>query len=141
MAHAQVVFRVGRATVTKVEDIVLDNFRPSQLIPDWDATLIEHHPDWLPAGIRDGASERVLLSVHSWVVREDGRIVLVDTGVGNSKSRPYAASFDHLRTPHLERLRAIGIEPEAVDYVLIRSKTREPVSNRTGQYQVPGHSS
>ena len=119
MAHPHDVFRVGRATVTKVEDILLDNFKPSQLIPDWDATLIEHHPDWLPAGTLDGASEHVLLSVHTWVVREDGRIVLVDTGVGNSKSRPYAAYFDHLRTPYLERLKAIGIEPEAVDYVLM----------------------
>jgi hypothetical protein len=119
MANSHDVFRVGRATVTKVEEIVLDNFRPSQLIPDWDARLIEQHPDWLPAGTVDASGEHMLLSVHTWVVREDGRIVLVDTGVGNSKSRPYAAYFDHLCTPYLERLKAIGIEPEAVDYVLM----------------------
>ncbi len=77
--------------MTKVEDIVLDSFKASQLIPDWDATLIEHDPDCLPAGTPAGASEHVLLSVHTWVVREAGRIVQVDTGVGNGKSRPYAA--------------------------------------------------
>ncbi|MET1026134.1 MAG: MBL fold metallo-hydrolase [Dongiaceae bacterium] len=37
---------------------------------------------------------------------------------GNDKERPYASYFDHLQTPFLERLRALGVEPEDVDYVL-----------------------
>jgi hypothetical protein len=63
MAHPHDVFRVGGATVVKVEEILLDHFMPSQLIPDWDAALLGRHPDWLPAGAVDGAGERVLLSV------------------------------------------------------------------------------
>jgi len=114
MAHPHNFFHVGQATVTKVEDFLLDRFRPAQIIPDWEASLREHHHDGLSAG-----GEFLLLSVHTWVVREDDRIVLVDTGGGNGKSRPHAAYLDHLRTPYLARLKASGVEPEAVDYVLL----------------------
>ncbi len=62
--------------------------------------------------------QRVLLSIHSWVVWFGDKIILIDTGVGNDKPRPFAPYFDRLATPYLAYLQALGVAPEAVDYVL-----------------------
>jgi glyoxylase-like metal-dependent hydrolase (beta-lactamase superfamily II) len=44
--------------------------------------------------------------------------MLVDTGIGNDKERKLPA-FAHLHEPYLERLAAVGVTPQAVDYVLL----------------------
>jgi glyoxylase-like metal-dependent hydrolase (beta-lactamase superfamily II) len=44
---------------------------------------------------------------------------MIDTGAGNDKDRPMLKVLDHLHNPYLERLAAIGVQPEAVDYILL----------------------
>ncbi|MGC4251668.1 MAG: MBL fold metallo-hydrolase, partial [Sphingobium sp.] len=57
------------------------------------------------------------LSMHSYLLRIAGKIVLIDTCNGNHKDRPMP--FMHrLNTPWLDRLRAHGVEPEDVDLVM-----------------------
>ncbi|WP_300469626.1 MBL fold metallo-hydrolase [Breoghania sp.] len=93
------------------------SFTFTDLLPDWGA---EHEPllAGLPATLSpDGAW--IILSIHSWIVWIDGKIVLIDTGAGNGKKRPFAPYFDQLTTSYLARLQALGGgTPEAVDYVL-----------------------
>ncbi len=67
----------------------------------------------------DSSCQHALMSVHTWVVRTPRHIILIDTGVGNDKNRPYTPGFDHLQLPYLEKLAAIGVKPEAVDYCLM----------------------
>ncbi len=67
----------------------------------------------------DDVREHLPMSVHTWVVRDRGRTILIDTGVGNGKDRPFAPYFDRLDTRFLERLRAAGAAPEDVDFVLM----------------------
>jgi glyoxylase-like metal-dependent hydrolase (beta-lactamase superfamily II) len=110
------VYKVGDARVARVQDWVLDSFQPGQLLPEWhedNRRLLEQMPE---AMAPDG--QRVLLSIHSWVIRRDGKTIIVDTGVGNDKARPFARYFDHLKTPYLARLDDIGVSPGEVDYVL-----------------------
>jgi glyoxylase-like metal-dependent hydrolase (beta-lactamase superfamily II) len=56
--------------------------------------------------------------VQTWVLRSEGQIILVDTGVGNDRHRPQIPLFDHLATPFLDRLAAAGVRPEEVDFVV-----------------------
>jgi Metallo-beta-lactamase superfamily len=44
--------------------------------------------------------------------------ILVDTCCGNAKNRPGSPHFHQLNTPYLDRLRAAGVAPEDIDYVL-----------------------
>jgi glyoxylase-like metal-dependent hydrolase (beta-lactamase superfamily II) len=95
---------------------VLDSFFPDQLLPGWredHPKLLERMPETTTP---DG--RHLLLSVHSWVVWHRDKTIIVDTGVGNDKARPFAPYFDHLKTPYLARLRRIGVRPKEVDYVL-----------------------
>lgn len=112
-------FTVGRATVTKVQELTLSNFTPAALFPDWDPGAIAKKPDWLLPGTMDASQEHVLMSVHSWLVQEPGRTILIDTGVGNGKPRPYAPFFDRLNNPFIERLQEKGVAPTDIDYVLL----------------------
>ena len=110
-------YRVGSAEVTRIPELRLDGFTPAALLPDWpehDGAPARHRPDCFTP---DGG--RVLLSVHSWLIRDRGRTILVDAGAGNDKQRPHARYFDRLRNPYLDQLTAAGVTPEAVDYVLL----------------------
>ncbi|MCA9830525.1 MAG: MBL fold metallo-hydrolase [Dehalococcoidia bacterium] len=62
---------------------------------------------------------RLIQSVHTYVLRSPGRVILIDTGVGNQKPRGGGIpAFDMLDTPFLDRLAAIGVQPNDVDLVL-----------------------
>jgi glyoxylase-like metal-dependent hydrolase (beta-lactamase superfamily II) len=60
----------------------------------------------------------LLMSFHSWVVRTRHHTILVDSCAGNDKNRPGSPRFHMLKQPYLERLKAAGVEPDDVDFVL-----------------------
>lgn len=72
----------------------------------WDADLADTPAR---AGMR--------ISVHSYVVRVDGRNMLIDTCCGNDKQRSLAA-VSHLNSPYLDHLRRAGLEPEDIHLVM-----------------------
>lgn len=110
------IHALGDAGVARVVDCQIDAFAPSALLPGWN----QQHQD-LPASMPETTSsdgQHLILSIHSWVIWHAGKIIVVDTGVGNGKSRPFAPYFDKLDTPDLSRLAALGVTPDMVDYVL-----------------------
>ncbi len=66
----------------------------------------------------DAADGRLVTSSLTWVIRERGRTILVDTGIGNDKDRPDAPPFHRLRTDFLVALAAAGVRPAEVDVVV-----------------------
>lgn len=112
-------YQIGSTSVTKILELELDGFTLTQLLPGADPERLQAHPKWVSAGTYDEATGRVPLSVHSWLVRHQGKIILVDTGTGNSKTRPTMKMLDHLHTPFLARLEAEGVRPEDVDFLLL----------------------
>jgi glyoxylase-like metal-dependent hydrolase (beta-lactamase superfamily II) len=52
-------------------------------------------------------------------VHHDGKIILIDVGAGNDKSRPEQKVLDHLNNPFLAALKTAGVQPEEVDMVLL----------------------
>lgn len=111
------MFRIGKARIEKVHDMDLNSLKLIQLLPTLDPTIANKHPEWLPEGSFD-AEGHAFLSLHSWLVRHEGKTILIDTGAGNDKSRPQQKVLDSLSNPFIERLKDAGVEPEQVDYVL-----------------------
>ncbi|GAB5096829.1 MBL fold metallo-hydrolase [Caballeronia sp. HLA56] len=64
-------------------------------------------------------NQQVTLRTHLWVVEIDGLTLVVDTGIGNGKPRPFSALFDRLDNPVLQRFEAAGFDRHRVDYVLL----------------------
>lgn len=72
--------------------------------------------DWLSPRWAD-ASGDLRFWTQTFIVRSAGRVVLVDTCLGNDKERKNPA-FHRLTTPFLERLSAAAVRPENVDIVV-----------------------
>ena len=72
---------------------------------------------WLRPHFVDG--EGVLLGlVQAFVLEHDGRLIVIDTCVGNGKDVPVVPEWTGLQTDFLERFRSAGFEPADVDVVL-----------------------
>ncbi len=64
-----------------------------------------------------GQDDRWRLHVHCFVLRSDGRTVLVDTGIGGASAPAFAWSATRGRLP--DELASAGISPEEIDEVVI----------------------
>ena len=105
--------RLGAAVVDRVEEHQLPV--PMAAFTD-DEELIARRVRPLPRGYFDPDSRTFQFSNHSWVVRVDDLVVLVDPCTGNSRKGrgPY---FDDLNTPYLERLAEVEAPAESIDVV------------------------
>lgn len=74
--------------------------------------------DWMVPRFFDPEKRKVLLSIHTYVIRTKHRTILFDTCCGNHKDRGGVYPFHMVDTPYLENLAAMGCEPGAIDYVM-----------------------
>jgi glyoxylase-like metal-dependent hydrolase (beta-lactamase superfamily II) len=89
-----------------------------EVFPDAPEPVWQRHADWLVPDFWDPRTTFFKANMQTWVLRSEGQVILVDTGLGDDKERPYAAPWAHLRTGFLERLAAAGVQPEDVDIVV-----------------------
>lgn len=111
-------WRVGGATITRVDETEFA-LAPDILFPDWNdesGHALEVH---FATTSLDLTNRRIPLRTHLWVVETGDLTIVVDTGIGNGKSRPFSALFDRLDHPVSARLEAAGFRPEQIDYVLL----------------------
>nr|WP_042197694.1 MBL fold metallo-hydrolase [Kibdelosporangium sp. MJ126-NF4]CEL23122.1 Beta-lactamase-like [Kibdelosporangium sp. MJ126-NF4]CTQ90259.1 Beta-lactamase-like [Kibdelosporangium sp. MJ126-NF4] len=106
---------VGDITVHRVDEVILSSQAGSWLLPDATPEVVGRH-DWLRPDFvdPDGA---LRLHCHSFALEKDGMRILVDTGVGNGKTRANPI-WHNLRTGYLDNLAAAGFSPETIDLVL-----------------------
>jgi glyoxylase-like metal-dependent hydrolase (beta-lactamase superfamily II) len=112
------VFKVGKATVTRIEETYLPVYGPGDLFPEWTDAHLKEHGHWLAPDHYDPASNLLKLSVHSWLLQVDGRKILIDCCCGNHKPRPQRPHWNMLNTPWLDRLAAAGARPDEIDLVM-----------------------
>jgi glyoxylase-like metal-dependent hydrolase (beta-lactamase superfamily II) len=73
---------------------------------------------WLAPDFWNPDTNECRAAIQTWLLRSEGRTILVDTGVGNHKDRPYAPVWSRLDTDFLDNLAAAGVRPEDVDIVV-----------------------
>ncbi|HEY7609727.1 MAG TPA: MBL fold metallo-hydrolase [Alphaproteobacteria bacterium] len=102
-------------------DRVLENEGPyfalDFLLPDAPPGLIAENADWLKPHFVDPADDRLILSFQSFVLRTGRHTILIDTCAGNDKERPQRPHWHRQKGPYLDRMRALGVAPEAIDFV------------------------
>ena len=108
---------IGDVTIDRVEENAGPSFLPGQLYPDWTPEALERHRHWMVPRAFHERSGRLVMSLHSWILRTGRHTVIIDTCVGNCKARS-RKMWNNLDIPFLERLAAQGVRPEEVDYVL-----------------------
>ncbi len=110
------VWTIGDVRVTRVaeQQAPLDI---RALFPDADAAALETHGSWLrPHFLSDDG--QIELSIHALVVESAGRVIVVDTCVGDRAMPGFEAVSGAGPNPFLERFAACGFDRERVDVVL-----------------------
>ncbi|MFJ4711493.1 MBL fold metallo-hydrolase [Streptomyces sp. NPDC088785] len=108
---------LGDVEIIKVVEVRGPFGAPGDLFPGIEDAWQEGR-DWLAPRFRDADSGAVLAAVQAWVVRSEGRTIVVDPGVGNGRERPGTPHFSGLDTDFPERLARAGVRPEDVDLVV-----------------------
>ena len=107
----------GDVEITRIPEFTTP-FPREFVFPETDKRLWQANQDWLPPQFWEPDGDNMMVAVQSWVIRSAGRIIVVDTGVGNDKDRPGMAMFDHLSTDYLGNLAHAGVAPDDVDLVI-----------------------
>jgi|TARA_B100000315_G_scaffold209640_1_gene205504 glyoxylase-like metal-dependent hydrolase (beta-lactamase superfamily II) len=109
----------GDVTVERCVESEGPSFYPGFIFPDWDEdAFAAERRDWIDPLYFDEESGRLLMSLHSYIIRTPHHTILVDTCVGNDKHRPDTKPWHMRQTPFLEDLTAMGVAPEEVDFVM-----------------------
>jgi Metallo-beta-lactamase superfamily len=109
--------RFGAVTVQKVAELPSLAVDRNWLIGNATAEGVEQERSWLGPEFIEPASGRLLISVHSFLVRTPRLTLLVDTCCGNGRDRGPDSPFHRLSTGYLVELERAGVRPEEVDLV------------------------
>jgi glyoxylase-like metal-dependent hydrolase (beta-lactamase superfamily II) len=112
------IFKVGQASITRIEEFFGPTYGPSDLFPEWNDDIFAKHKTWLAPNHYDAASGLLKLSVHSWLLQVGKQKILIDACCGNNKIKPGRPFWHMMNTPYLERLTAAGARPEEIDFVM-----------------------
>ncbi|WP_028933600.1 MBL fold metallo-hydrolase [Pseudonocardia spinosispora] len=132
---------LGDVEVTRVEEMhgpvgmTPDVFFPGSPKEEW-----AEHQSLLVPDFLDADTDICAIAVQTWVLRSEGKTILIDTGVGNHKERPYAPFWGHLELDFLGNLERAGVRPDDVDIVINTHLHVDHVGWNTrleGQYWVP----
>lgn len=108
--------KVGSWQIARLVELTLD-IEPAILFPDWKKTEFGEQAASIAASLGAELGAPLTLPVHSWILQRDDQVIIVDTGVGNGRTRAFP-SFAGLETDFLDQLAALGVTPEKVDFVL-----------------------
>src|SRR5713226_4668984 len=96
---------IGRFKIDRVEEFSMPGFAPDALYPDFDRSVFKEY-SWLAGpSVFDSASNNLMSSIHSWVLRDGEKTIIIDTGVGKDKNRNYPGfgdRFHMLNEPYLD---------------------------------------
>ncbi|MEU3528964.1 MBL fold metallo-hydrolase [Streptomyces sp. NPDC038707] len=110
---------LGDVTLTRVlEYFGPVGLTPETFLPDSPTRTWEEHRAMLVPDFLDDGTRIINAAIQTWLLRSEGRTILVDTGVGNHKERPYVPVWSRMDTGFLDNLARAGVRPEDVDIVI-----------------------
>ena len=110
-------FDIGTVCVERVvesEEPLLD---PLEIFPEASAADLAKHMAWLAPRFYDPARKLLVVPIQGFLIRARGKLIVVDTCVGDCKERRRSI-FHQQRRGWLDKLAALGVPPEKVDYVI-----------------------
>jgi glyoxylase-like metal-dependent hydrolase (beta-lactamase superfamily II) len=108
----------GACEIMTVEESSGPFRTPAGMFPDATDEMVAKHLDWMVPHYMDGATQMMLFSFKSFVIKTERLTILVDACVGNHKDRPGRPQWHQQNWPWLESLAAAGLTPEDIDIVM-----------------------
>jgi glyoxylase-like metal-dependent hydrolase (beta-lactamase superfamily II) len=110
--------KIGTVIIDTVVEMARWTVDPDWLLPPANREGIEQEYEWLGPRFVDRETGKLILSLHSYLIRSQGQIILLDTCCGNDKDRYGAFPYHMLSTPYLSRLETAGVRPDEVDIIM-----------------------
>ena len=112
------MYKLGELEIHRAIESEVPIFDTFTFFPDATRDVVEANKDWLMPRYIDPKTIEVILCIQSYVIKTSYHTILVDTCVGNHKSRPARPSWHMQNSPFIEELATVGVHPEEVDFVL-----------------------
>lgn len=109
---------LGKIRIDRVADIEKSAHPASNGFPALTREMLQEHAVRLGPDLIDPETLDLMMSFHTYVVRDGGSTMLVDACIGNDKERPTRPPWHRRQGDFLERLEAAGVRPQDVDAVL-----------------------
>ncbi len=107
-------WQVGEIRITRVVDMADFTIAPQFLFEIENETVLEQ--EWMKPHFITSEGD-LLVSVHAFIVESAGRKILVDTCLGNDKTR-HTEAWNMRQGSFLQDLSAAGFPPESIDTVI-----------------------
>ena len=112
------MYKLGELEIHRAIESEVPIFDTFTFFPEATREVVEVNKDWLMPRYIDPKTIEVILCIQSYVIKTSHHTILVDTCVGNHKSRPARPSWHMQNSPFIEELASVGVHPEEVDFVL-----------------------
>lgn len=107
---------IGDIEIWRNEDVETAGCVPTDTFPKASIDVIKSNYDWLYPNYID-SDNNLIMAMQSFVIKTNGKIILVEGGLGNAKLR-HTMWANKRQSPYLERLKEIGLGKEDVETVL-----------------------
>ncbi len=107
--------KIGDVTITSIIERDGPWRQPEDMFPAYDPDVGRRHLAEMDPVVYDAASNRMVITYQTFVVRTPHHTILVDTCTGEDKG--YPAPMDFPKQPWLDGFHAAGLKFEDIDYV------------------------
>ena len=107
--------QIGDATITSIIERDGPWRRPQDFFPGYNKEVAYRHLAEMPDFVFDRASDRMVITYQTFVVRTPHHTILVDTCTGEDKGHP--PPFDFPKQRWLDEFNAAGLRFEDIDFV------------------------
>jgi glyoxylase-like metal-dependent hydrolase (beta-lactamase superfamily II) len=109
--------RVGDVELIQIIEFSGPTHDADWMLPDMPQAALHANASWLAPNFWIPATNRLVFTMQLWLLKASDRIILIDTGVGNSKMRP-SPHQSMINTPVVDWLEAVGAAPDNVTHVV-----------------------
>jgi glyoxylase-like metal-dependent hydrolase (beta-lactamase superfamily II) len=109
--------RIGAAELFQITEFTGPTHDAQWMLPQLSRETLDAHAAWLSPAFWLPHTNRLIFTMQLFVLKMSDRIIVIDTGVGNHKTR-CADSQNMLNTPMSDWLKGIGAEPDKVTHVV-----------------------
>src|SRR5258707_8809720 len=111
-------WKFGASTMQRIVESETPMLSPFEIFTDCTQAHLDANRDWLQPRFQDPNSGLLTITIQSFLLRQNGLTILVDSCSGNDKAARERPVFRHAQWPWLQRLAEAGVQPEDVDIVL-----------------------
>jgi glyoxylase-like metal-dependent hydrolase (beta-lactamase superfamily II) len=110
---------LGEIVIERIVESICPDFDALSFFPGTTPADWTRHASWMAPWAYLPLTGKLILTMQAFLVRSRRHTILVDTCVGDHKSRPHRPFWDMMKlNTFLPRLAAAGVAPRDVDFVL-----------------------